>query len=232
MLVVAVLVSAQHVLAPSTPVKKEAARNEQTEHQATPPAAKPTYDTTTASSLQVVVNKKHPLNPIDYAPASLKSVGNGQQMRTEAADAFIAMQTAAATAGSPIAATSGYRSYSYQKTVYGGYVAQYGVAQSDTFSARPGYSEHQTGLAVDIQGGGCVLDNCFANTPEGKWLAENAYKYGFILRYPADKVAVTGYEHEAWHYRYVGVPLATDMHTKGIETLEEYFNVPGGSSYN
>jgi len=205
--------------------------NTSTQPTQTSEPTKPSYDTTTASSLQVIVNKQHPLSPIDYAPVSTLSVGNGQQMRTEAAQAFLQMQQAAAAAGAPITATSGYRSYSYQKTVYNGYVASYGVAKTDTFSARPGYSEHQTGLAIDIQGEGCVLDNCFANTAQGKWLAGNAYKYGFLLRYPADKVSVTGYQHEAWHYRYIGTELATDMHTKDITTLEEYFDVTGGTSY-
>lgn len=192
---------------------------------------KTAYSTTDASSVWVIVNKQHPLQPIEYAPASLKSVGNGQRMRTDAADAFLAMQEAARQAGSPIVATSAYRSYTYQQSVYGGYVKQYGVTQTDTFSARPGYSEHQTGLAVDIQGGGCVLDNCFANTAQGTWLAANAYKYGFLLRYTPDKQSVTGYQHEAWHFRYVGPGLASEMHTQGVETLEEFFGVSGGSDY-
>ena len=228
---VALLISAKRVFAPdSTDDAPKAKTSTVTPKPETQPP-KPTYDTTTASSLQVVVNKQHPLNPIDYAPDSTKSVGNGQVMRTEAADAFLQMQAAAKAASNPIAATSGYRSYGYQQSVYGGYVKQYGVAQTDTFSARPGYSEHQTGLAVDIEGGGCSLDNCFANTPQGKWLADNAYKYGFILRYPDGKTDVTGYEFEAWHFRYVGVELATDMHTKGITTLEEYFDISGGTEF-
>jgi D-alanyl-D-alanine carboxypeptidase len=189
------------------------------------------FNTTDAASLQVIVNKQHPLKPIDYAPSSLTSVGNGQQMRTEAARAFLTMQTAAAADNEAITATSGYRSYSYQTSVYNNYVASYGVAKTDTFSARPGYSEHQTGLAIDIQGGGCTLDNCFANTAQGKWLAENAYKYGFLLRYPADKIDVTGYTHEAWHFRYIGTELASTMRSKGMTTLEEYFNITGGSDY-
>lgn len=191
----------------------------------------PSYNTTDAASLQVIVNKQHPLNPIDYAPASLTSVGNGQKMRSEAAQAFLTMQTTAAADNAAITTTSGYRSYSYQTSIYNNYVATYGVAQTDTFSARPGYSEHQTGLAIDIQGGGCTLDNCFANTTQGKWLAENAYKYGFLLRYPAEKTAITGYTHEAWHFRYIGTELASTMHDKGMTTLEEYFNITGGSDY-
>lgn len=192
---------------------------------------KPSYDTETASSIQVVINKQHPFNPIDYAPSPLLGVGNGQQMRTEAGEAFLRMQADAETAGAPIIATSGYRSYSYQKTVYDGYVAQYGIEETDTFSARPGFSEHQTGLVVDIQGGGCSLDNCFADTAQGKWIAANAHNYGFVLRYPSDKTDITGYTYEAWHWRYVGVELATDMHKQGIETLEEYFDITGGPNY-
>jgi D-alanyl-D-alanine carboxypeptidase len=130
--------------------------------------------------------------------------------------------------------SSGYRSYDYQVGLYNGYVKSQGQATADTQSARPGYSEHQTGLAVDIEPASkkCELDACFADTPEGKWLVANAYKYGFILRYTQDKTAVTGYAYEPWHFRYVGTPLATEMHNQNVATLEEFFNLPVAPDYH
>jgi len=130
---------------------------------------------------------------------------------------------------------SGYRSYAFQSDLYNGYVRTQGLATADRQSARPGYSEHQTGLAADLGGTsapGCNVAQCFANTIEGRWLADHAYEYGFIIRYPADKESITGYEYEPWHVRYVGVALAAEMHRRGIETLEEFFNVTGGTQYN
>ena len=105
--------------------------------------------------------------------------------------------------------------------------------EADQQSARPGYSEHQTGFAADVGpvSQNCALQQCFGDTPEGKWLAANAYKYGFIIRYAADDQDITGYEAEPWHIRYVGTELSTQMHTTGIKTLEQFFNVPGGAVY-
>src|SRR5690606_37608630 len=128
---------------------------------------------------------------------------------------------------------SAYRSYGVQVNVYNGWVNQLGQAGADLTSARPGHSEHQTGLAVDISSvpAVCALDQCFADTPEGKWLAAHAHKWGFVLRYPNGKTSVTGYEFEPWHYRYVGVDLATAMHETGIRTLEEFFGLPAAPDY-
>ncbi len=98
----------------------------------------------------------------------------------------------------------------------------------------PGYSEHQTGLAVDlapVPAQGCNLEICFGSMPQGKWLAANCWQYGFLLRYPADKVAVTGYQYEPWHFRYIGIPLATEMHNEGVETMEEFFGLPAAPNY-
>jgi zinc D-Ala-D-Ala carboxypeptidase len=136
--------------------------------------------------------------------------------------------------GVQLVAQSGYRSYSVQVRAYQYYVDQLGVAGADLTSARPGFSEHQTGLAMDILDtvSGCSTDGlCFANTAAGQWLAANAWQWGWILRYPADKTQVTGYEYEPWHFRYVGVPLATEMHTAGVETLEEFFGLPAAPDY-
>ena len=179
-----------------------------------------------AASITVVVNKKHKL-PSTYVP-QLTTVSGGQ-LRTEAATAFNSLQSAAKAAGiSNMIFVSGYRSYAKQEQLYNNYVAQDGQAAADTYSARPGFSEHQTGLAVDIgDGGSCDLETCFENTAAAKWAATNAYKYGFIIRYPKGKEATTGYQYEPWHLRYLGVGEATAVYNSG-KTLEEYYNIPGG----
>ncbi len=183
------------------------------------------YSLNDPSSLWVVVNKWRPLNPISYIPGDLVSVGNGQRMRSAAAKALGLMIKAASENGLKISALSGYRSYTTQVSVYTNEVKNYGQTIADSESARPGYSEHQTGWAVDIGGGGCGIENCFANTPEGKWVAANAYKYGFIIRYTAAKQVITGYRAEPWHIRYIGVELASQMHKTDITTLEEFFKL-------
>jgi len=123
-----------------------------------------------------------------------------------------------------ITPASGYRSYATQTSVYNNYVSQYGQASADTFSARPGYSEHQSGLAIDFS----PIDVSFASTAQFTWLTHNAYRYGFVLRYPEGKTYITGYTYEPWHWRYVGVTTATDMHNRGIPTLEDYYGIEGG----
>ena len=207
------------------------------------PAAVPTFDKAARSiddpaSIWVVSNKLRPLNPVDYEPADLVDVPVAHTwdpvLRQEAADAVVAMfQTAANESGIALASNSAYRSYSTQQGVYENDVASLGQEGADLSTARPGFSEHQTGLAMDIgaASGSCSLNQCFADTPEGQWLAANAYRFGFLLRYPADKVPVTGFEFEPWHYRYIGVDLATEMHSKGITTLEEFFGLPAAPNY-
>lgn len=230
-----------------------------TDHAATPPKPKSTTKTTTTTTQQsdefnkhqysltdptsiwVIANKQHPLQPADYIPAdltiptvSLASPGAANmQMRVVTATALEQMFAAAKLQAINLEVVSAYRSYSYQQSIYNGYVQSSGQAAADAESARPGYSEHQTGLAVDIGAtdGVCSLEQCFGATPEGEWLAANSYKYGFILRYTADKVAITGYEYEPWHFRYVGTALSNEMHKDGIETLEEFFGVSGGAVY-
>jgi D-alanyl-D-alanine carboxypeptidase len=192
---------------------------------------KAAYSTTNPVSPWVVVNKQHPLQPINYAPADLTPVGNGQYMRLEAANALRTMLTDAAAAGHTVTAGSGYRSYATQVATYNSEVAAYGQAVADSESARAGYSEHQTGWAIDLDSGGCNIADCFASTPGGKWTTANAYKYGFILRYPADLTDITGYRAEAWHFRYVGVALATELHNEHIQTLEQFFGISGGTTY-
>jgi D-alanyl-D-alanine carboxypeptidase len=194
-------------------------------------AAPPAYSLTDPTSLWVVVNKRRPLQPIDYAPDDLAPVGDGQYMQQPAAGALLAMFAGAATAGHSVHADSGYRSYSYQVSVHGSAVARLGAEAADIGSARPGYSEHQTGWAVDVGGDGCEIATCFGATPDGEWVAANAYRYGFIVRYPAGEQAITGYEYEPWHLRYVGTQLAGEMHARGITTLEQWFDLPAAPSY-
>lgn len=199
------------------------------------------YSLTDPASLWVIVNKKHALNPTSYAPADLvvpnvplRVPGNeSMQLRRPAAEALAHMFAAAKAAKLDLQISSGYRSYSYQNGTYNSYVKQSGQAYADSISARPGYSEHQTGLAVDIEpvSRQCEIVECFESTPEGKWLAANAYRYGFLLRYPADKVPVTGYDYEPWHFRFIGTSLSEEMHKDGVKTLEEFFGVSGGTSY-
>lgn len=179
------------------------------------------------SSLTVVINKKHCLNPLSYVPPNLISV-DGYLMRSEAASAMQTMMAVAVKAGLPFGLTSTYRSYQNQVTTYNNWVAVNGsAALADQVSARPGYSEHQTGLAADLKVGSCVLD-CFGTTGQYKWLVAHAASYGFIERYPAGLTSITGYDTESWHWRYVGPTTAQDMKQKGIETLEEYFGISGG----
>ena len=180
-------------------------------------------------SIWVVVDKKRPLVPMTYAPTDLISVGNGQVMRNESASAFAQMIADAKKVGYTLLAESGYRSYSTQVSVYGNEVKNFGQITADTESARPGYSEHQTGWAIDIASPGCAED-CFGKTMASKWLLANAYKYGFFERYPANKTNITGYRNEPWHFRYVGKELALEIQKTG-QTLEEFFGLSPAPTY-
>jgi D-alanyl-D-alanine carboxypeptidase len=209
---------------------------------ATPQFDKHKYSVTDPASLWVIVNKQHSLTPKDYTPADLvapdmplryNATSSEMHVRLAAARALATMTKAAATDNVHLKLASGYRSYATQVAVYGSEVKAYGQAQADRESARPGFSEHQSGLAADLEDTNreCEVADCFGQLPEGKWVVTNAYKYGFILRYPQDKETVTGYRYEAWHVRYVGTDLAAEMHKQGIETLEEFFGVTGGANY-
>ena len=198
------------------------------------PASVDTFDRAARSlddpnSIWVVVNKLRPMNPQDFEPADLVEVPveftNEPLLRQEASDAVVAMfDTARGEAGLELASNSAYRSYSAQENVYDG---------DDLTTARPGFSEHQTGLTIDIGplSGECSLEECFGETPEGIWLRDNAARFGFILRYPADKTAITGYTFEPWHFRYVGTDLANEMRETGVTTLEEFFGLPPAPDY-
>lgn len=190
------------------------------------------YSITDPSSLWVVVNKQHLLSPIDYQPSDLTSV-SGQRVSAKMAAGLQNLITDAKTQNITFHVISGYRSYSYQTSLYNSYVTKDGQAAADTYSARPGHSEHQTGLVADLGGiHGCDVEQCFGSTPEGQWLAANCYKYGFIVRYVATKQSVTGYQAEPWHIRYVGTDLVNEMRKQNISTLEEFFGMSGGITYS
>lgn len=173
----------------------------------------------------ILVNKYNYLTE-DYIPENLEPIDiayarSGMQLVREAKEAFETLSEDAKKEGMNIIAMSSYRSYDYQVNLYNNYVATDGKEAADTYSARAGYSEHQTGLAVDVYNK--VLPyTSFEETEEFNWMQENAYKYGFILRFPKDKVNITGYQYESWHYRYVGKEAAKYIHDHDL-TLEEYY---------
>lgn len=162
----------------------------------------------------IIANKTYPL-PSSYNPGKLTPTFN---------NAYNKMKEAASNDGIKLSIVSGYRSYQTQKSLYNNYVNRDGKTAADTYSARPGHSEHQLGLAADLIT--ASSNNHFENTKEYEWLKNNCYKYGFILRYLEGKENITGYKFEPWHYRYVGESLATKLYNNGNWiTLEEYFGI-------
>lgn len=186
------------------------------------------------ASIDVIVNKKHCIQPVTYEPGDLTTVydanGSAYLLSAKAAPSFKAMSDAAIADGQSFYLTSSYRSYSDQVSTYAYWVNTSGKAGADTYSARPGYSEHQTGLAFDVAANGRVLSE-FGPTSQYQWLQAHAADYGFIQRYYAGYESITGYDAEEWHYRYVGVAVAKDMQAKGIKTLEQYWGISGGDYY-
>lgn len=188
------------------------------------------------ASVTAVVNKRRGL-PASYVPPDLVIPpgvpnNNNQPVRQVLVPDLLRMQADMAAEGITLRIGSAYRSYADQEAIYNRFVRNEGVAGADTHSARPGNSEHQTGLALDLDDGtGCNLSTCFKDKPGGIWLAANAWKYGFILRYGDGWQHIVGYRFEPWHYRYVGVDVATDMHNRGIKTLEEYYGLPAAPDY-
>lgn len=188
------------------------------------------------NSILVIANKKHKL-PDNYQPTDLVVPNISEKnaewtLRQEAATALETMFNEASAQGISLVLGSGFRSQSSQEELYNYYVNINGQEYADSISSRPGYSEHQTGLAVDICNGEGTydLDKGFIDTAEGQWLYNNAYKYGFILRYPDGKQDITGYDFEPWHYRYVGTEVSTAIYSiSPNETFEEYFNLEGGN---
>jgi D-alanyl-D-alanine carboxypeptidase len=212
------------------------------------PASKPAPSPTSASvppkggtiqvvakpeSITALVNKQNAL-PESYEPQDLvypnvaftfKEKIDKRKMRKEAAAALETLFEGAKKDGISLAGVSAYRSYATQKTLFNNYVKKDGEEKAKTYSAMPGHSEHETGLSIDVSGsnGKCAAQDCFAATKEAAWLDAHASEYGFIIRYPKGKEAITGYQYEPWHLRYVGTQLSKEITTKGV-TLEEYLN--------
>ena len=208
--------------------------------RSTPQFNKQLYSIDNASSLWAIVNKGRAL-PSSYVPIQLvtpnvalrlKAGSQAMYLRAEAATALGQLAAAASAENIKLMLASGYRSYNLQIAIYDSEVNAYGRAQADRESARPGHSEHQTGLATDMEPASrkCEVQQCFADTLEGKWLAANAYRFGFIIRYPKDGENLTGYKYEPWHLRYVGIDLATELQ-KTSQTLEQFFDLPAHTSY-
>ncbi len=157
----------------------------------------------------LIANKSYSL-PSDYDPGE----------SSEALDAFYEMQADASDEGLNIYISSSYRSYEDQARIYQNYCDTDGQEAADTYSSRPGFSDHQTGLAFDLNS----IDDSFGYTPESDWVSANCHKYGFIIRYPKGKEDITGYQYEPWHIRYIGVDKATAVYESGL-CLEEYLGI-------
>ncbi|MCC9204551.1 M15 family metallopeptidase [Arthrobacter sp. zg-Y769] len=187
-------------------------------------------DVDSPDSSIIVVNKDRPL-AAEYVPQDLVDAG-GMLLRAEAAGAYTRMVADAAADGVAVSAVSGYRSREEQSRLHTSYIADYGQEGADSLSARPGYSEHETGLAVDIGNpdGLCALETCFEGTAAGSWAAANAHRYGFLIRYPAGAEHITGYAYEPWHLRYVGPETARGVRDAGV-TLEEFLGLPAAPGY-
>lgn len=177
-------------------------------------------------SYLVLVNKKYQLEkeyePDDLEKINIKYANEDKYLRKGAKEAFEKLSSDALKNGYNIIAISAYRPYDYQEKLYNEYISTMGIDYADKCSARAGHSEHQTGLAVDVEGENHNY-NEFENSKEFEWMINNAHKYGFILRYPKGKTNITGFKYEPWHYRYVGNEVAQIIYNENI-TLEEYYN--------
>lgn len=159
----------------------------------------------------LIANKSYGL-PVTYNPGGLTS---------DTYSAFLELVDGAANDGLDIYNSSGFRSYDYQSQIYNNYVEIYGQEYADTFSARPGYSEHQTGMAIDCN----IIDDTFIGTPEAIWLEEHCTEYGFIIRYPQGKQDVTGYKYEPWHIRYIGKENASAFKNAANAACDRYYTL-------
>ncbi len=200
------------------------------------PTPTPIAVNTDTSTITYLVNREHPL-PEGFVPKGLTTPDvlfpfsdtsiDKAKMTPEAGNALALLFDAAYDeAKLTLYGVSAYRSYARQYTIYATNLVTRGIAHTNRYSAAPGRSEHQTGLAIDIScaSEGFGLETTFADTPEGIWVAENAHRFGFILRYPKDKEDITGYNYEPWHIRYVGKDLAEYLYKTGL-TLDEYYGV-------
>ena len=206
---------------------------------ATPtPTPTPTFDlaafsSTDPTSLWVVVNKQHPLDPIRYEPTDLVAF-DGARVRAVVLPDLQALVDAARADGVVLGLRTAYRSYDQQAAIRADVENRRGFAHAEKYSARPGYSEHQTGLSLDLSSTSrpsCDLQTCFADTEEGQWVAAHAGEYGFVVRYTEANTAVTGFNPEGWHLRYVGRELSAWMAANRVGSLEEALGVTGGPDY-
>lgn len=196
------------------------------------------YSIDDPTSLWVVADKLRPLKPKNYVPpdmvdADVRAIYD-PTMRPAAAASIVKLFAAARAEGAgELQVQNAYRSFESQTRNYNREVAAHGQAAADSDTARPGYSEHQTGWTADVATypSTCEIQQCFGDTPQGKWLAANAWRFGWIIRYPKGKTDITGYVYEPWHIRYVGVELSTEMHATGIKTMEEFFGLSPAPDY-
>lgn len=212
------------------------------------PTPEPTPTPTRASdaswdpdSIHVLANRQNQLDPPDYTPNDLVypdvpqyGPEEAMMLRQEAADALEELFAAGQDENMHLGLVSGFRSFEYQVQIYGARHAEVGTEETDLYMSRPGYSEHQTGLAADvisIANEDCILGECFADTPEGQWVAERAHEHGFVIRYLEDMEHITGYPYEPWHLRYVGKETAEEVYTEGL-TLEEYWEQGPAPEYD
>lgn len=218
----------------STTAPSDTTAGDTTTSEPEDPAPPPTGTIGDPEDPIVLVDPERSL-PSDYRPAGLVTApiewaviddGERRLLRADVAEAAAELFAAAEAAGRPLSGVSGFRSFETQVQLFE--QAERGESNPDeaAYVAPPGHSEHQTGLALDVVGadGVCVTEPCFAATPAGHWIAENAHRYGFLIRYPADKEEITGYGFEPWHLRHVGVELATELHEAGL-TLDEHLRV-------
>ncbi len=181
-----------------------------------------TYNAEEAKDITILVNKYHKL-PDDYEPDDLVSLSYNEnyKLRKEAAEAFEKLTSAGVLENVIFYPFSPYRSFKTQEVIYNRYVKEDGQKNADTYSARPGFSEHQLGLAVDVRSSS-LTDNL--TEEQYNWMLNNSYKYGFIIRYPKGKQHITQYIEEPWHIRYLGIELATKVHDSGL-TYDEYYDL-------
>jgi D-alanyl-D-alanine carboxypeptidase len=216
---------------PTAPVTTAGVHGVRVHHVPTSPATpfdRTRHSLTDPTSIWVIVNKRHPIAPLDFQPAI--ALVRGYQVATAASGPLTRLLDTADGAGVHLKIASAFRSYAYQEGVHSQLVSTVGQRAADAISARPGYSEHQTGLAVDLQplDGTCALDPCFVHTEAGRWLDVHAWRFGFVVRYTAANRRATGYSPEPWHFRYVGTALARELHVTGTGSLEAFFGVRGG----
>jgi LAS superfamily LD-carboxypeptidase LdcB len=190
------------------------------------------------TSSWVLVNRRNPLSPRMFEPSDLMvppmAHAGDHQLRRDAARALGAMASAVADASGRVGIDTAYRSYATQDALYDARLAERGRTWTDTWYARPGYSEHQAGLAVDLLPVGesnCTINDCIDETPQGRWLARNSWRYGYILRYEKGYRSTVGLGFEPWHFRYVGTELARAYHEGGWHTLEGFLGEPPAPSY-